>query len=78
MPAAVLLPLDLVVSPNFFQPPRNFPESSGNGRGFFIGPSCPKEAYTEGGDGGLEYLDVGVDFEERDVALRVREKDDDE
>jgi hypothetical protein len=74
---AILSLFDLVVSPIFFQPPRSFPESSGNGRGFLIGLSYPKEAYTEGGDGGREYLYVGVELEERDVALHVRDKDDD-
>ena len=63
---------DLAVSPYSFQPRRSFPES---GRGFFIGPPYPKEAYVEGGDGGRECLDVGVELEERDVGLQ--DKDDD-
>jgi hypothetical protein len=77
LPVTILSPFDLVLSPFFFQPPKSFPESSGNGRGFLIGLSYPKEAYTEGGDGGRKYLDVSVELEERDVALQVRDKDDD-
>jgi len=66
---------DLAVSPYSFQPRRSFPESSGAGRGFFIGPPYAKKAYVEGGDGGRESLDVGVELEEHEVVPQGKDDD---
>lgn len=48
---------------------------STNGRDFFVGPSWANEAYTEGGERGLEYLNLDI-VEERDGALCERDEED--